>query len=218
MRNYFCGWYFKCQSDDKTLAVISAVHGSSQSIQLITDDGAWSFTDNLKDNSFSKDGFSVKLLDSGASAFGEVRFGDCSTIKYDIMGPFKYVPFMECRHSIVSMRHRVDGMISVNDVEYRFDNDLGYIEGDRGYSFPREYAWTQCFFDDGNSLMFSIADIPIAGWHFTGIIGVILWQGKEYRFATYLGARALKIADNEFIIQQGQYRFTARLPESVALQ
>lgn len=44
MRNYFCGWYFKCQSDDQTLAVIPAIHKSGKkktcSIQIITDDGA----------------------------------------------------------------------------------------------------------------------------------------------------------------------------------
>lgn len=30
MREYFCGWYFKCQSDAQTLAVIPAVHQSKK--------------------------------------------------------------------------------------------------------------------------------------------------------------------------------------------
>lgn len=41
MRNYFCGWYFRCQSDQQTLAVIPSVHRIKESkycaIQLITD-------------------------------------------------------------------------------------------------------------------------------------------------------------------------------------
>ena len=41
--------------------------------------------------------------------------------------------------------------------------------------------------------MLSVADIPIAGIHFTGIIGNILWEGKEYRLATYLGARLVHL-------------------------
>lgn len=45
MRDYFSGWYFKCQSDKQTVAVIPAVHKSkgkeSCSIQLITEEGAW---------------------------------------------------------------------------------------------------------------------------------------------------------------------------------
>lgn len=41
MRNYFCGWYFRCQSDRQTIAVIPSVHRTKDSdfctIQLITD-------------------------------------------------------------------------------------------------------------------------------------------------------------------------------------
>lgn len=30
------------------------------------------------------------------------------------------------------------------------------------------------------SLMLSVADIPLAGLHFTGIIGIVLWKGREW--------------------------------------
>ncbi|MCI6812277.1 MAG: hypothetical protein MSS92_09865 [Lachnospiraceae bacterium] len=46
MRNYFYGWYLKCQSDTQTLAIIPAIHRREKtntcSIQIITDKGAWS--------------------------------------------------------------------------------------------------------------------------------------------------------------------------------
>lgn len=51
--------------------------------------------------------------------------------------------------------------------------------------------------------MLSVADIPIAGIRFTGIIGVVLWQGKEYRIATYLGARVVKIENKMVRVKQG---------------
>lgn len=45
MQGYFYGWYFKCQSKEKTLAIIPAVHGAGRertcSIQLLTEDEAW---------------------------------------------------------------------------------------------------------------------------------------------------------------------------------
>lgn len=154
----------------------------------------------------------MDLHADGISAVGDVRFGDLSPLDYDIMGPFRYVPFMECRHRVMSMRHFVNGSIRVNGVDYPFQNALGYIEGDRGRSFPREYVWTQCFFDCG-SLMLSAADIPIAGLHFTGVICAILLHGKEYRLATYLGAKAVKIAGGEIIVRQGGYVFSATLIE-----
>lgn len=210
MHNYFCGWYFKCQSETQTLAVIPARHGGRESIQLITDDGAWSFSEKLGGSVFRKNGFRFDLASGGAEASGEIRFGALTPLRYDIMGPFKYVPFMECRHSVLSMRHRVDGTVRINGKVYDFNNALGYIEGDRGRSFPDEYIWTQSFFD-GGSLMLSIAEIPFAGFGFTGVICAILWRGREYRLATYLGARAERIGCSEVAVRQGEYAFHAEL-------
>ena len=98
----------------------------------------------------------------------------------------------------------------VNNQNYTFHNGIGYIEGDRGYSFPKQYIWTQCCFAHG-SLMLSVADIPMLGFHFTGIIGVVLLNGKEYRIATYLGARVKRIGANTVTVKQGNYTLTARL-------
>lgn len=230
MHNYFCGWYFKCQSDTQTLAAIPAIHRSgsrsSCSIQLITDDNAWnicfpyhafrkrsrSLCVDIRKNHFGTDGIVLDIKSAGVRVSGSVSFSGLSPIRYDIMGPFSCVPFMECRHSIVSMSHRVNGKITVNGTCYSFDNAAGYIEGDRGRSFPGEYAWTHCCFE-GGSLMLSVADIPIGRLHFTGIIAVIHFRGKEYRLATYLGARLLRLRDGEIIIKQGSMVFSARLME-----
>lgn len=228
MRTYFCGWYFKCQSDTQTLAVIASIHKSkaqqSCSIQLITDENAWSMdfpynlfskgksklSMNIDKNRFSENGIQLRINTTDINISGNIKFSNLTPIKYDIMGPFRYVPFMECRHSVASMKHRVNGDININGSLYRFIDDIGYIEGDRGYSFPKEYAWTQCCFTDG-SLMLSVADIPIGSFHFTGIICVILFQGKEYRLATYLGAKAVKIQNGEVIIRQRDIILSAKL-------
>lgn len=52
--------------------------------------------------------------------------------------------------------------------------------------------------------MLSVADIPMAGIHFTGVIGAIMWYGMEYRLATYLGAKVVQIQIRRF----GLYRAT----------
>ena len=59
--------------------------------------------------------------------------------------------------------------------------------------------------------MLSVADIPMAGIRFTGVIGVVLWQGKEYRIATYLGARVVKIQNKMDRVTQGRQVLEARL-------
>lgn len=228
MRDYFCGWYFKCQSDKQTLAVIPAVHVSgdrrSCSIQVITDEGAFNidfpyeyfqqqkdkFCIRVGENYFAEDGMCLEIDTPDFYINGSVEFGKLFPIKYDIMGPFKFIPFMECRHSVVSMRHTVNGEICVDGVKYSFNDAVGYIEGDLGLSFPKHYAWTQTCFD-GGSLMLSVADIPFCGFYFTGVIGVILFNGKEYRLATYLGAKVQKNEAGEIVICQGSSELLVKL-------
>lgn len=110
MHNYFCGWYFKCQSNTQTLAVIPAFHqskeGPSASIQFITDHNAWNipfsyhkfFQDKNKfqialgNNHFSKYGMQLSLHTTDCSVEGSLLFGAFSLIRYDIMGPFQFIP------------------------------------------------------------------------------------------------------------------------------
>lgn len=62
--------------------------------------------------------------------------------------------------------------------------------------------------------MLSVADIPMAGIHFTGIIGVVLWRGKEYRIATYLGAGVVRIQNKMVRVKQGSLELDVRLLEA----
>ena len=228
MRGSFYGWYMKCQSDTQTLAVIPAVHRAGKkracSIQIITDHDAWAVTfakDAFRrkgknifigENQFSKKGIHLAINTPRLTIKGDLEFGPLCPLKYDIMGPFVLVPFMECRHSVWSMRHAVRGNAFVNGQKHSFQNAWGYWEGDQGRSFPKEYIWTQCCFSDG-ACMLSVARIPLAGIHFTGIIGVILWKGKEIRIATYLGARVAGIQNKTVRVIQGNLELEVRLLE-----
>ena len=230
MRNYFCGWYFRCQSNQQTLAIIPSVHKARESnfcaIQLITDTESFhtefpisAFQKHgdritIGGNQFDKEGILLDIKTPDFTASGSLRFGTFTPLRYDIMGPFHIVPFMQCRHSVFSMYHSVDGEITINGTAYSFENATGYMEGDRGHSFPKEYVWTQCSFPDG-ALMLSIADIPLGRLHFTGVIGIVYLNGKEYRLGTYLGAKAVKIAPNEIIVRQGSYTLTVK-PRDIA--
>lgn len=228
MFHYFYGWYLKCQSDTQTLALIPAVHSAGNkrtcSIQVITDEDAWTVTYTgdffrrtkgniiIGKNRFGKKGIFLAIRTPELTVRGKLDFGPLFPLKYDIMGPFALAPFMECRHSVWSMRHPVRGAVDINGQKYFFQNAWGYWEGDRGRSFPKEYIWTQCCFR-GGAVMLSVADIPMAGIHFTGIIGFVLWRGKEYRIATYLGARAVKIEDKAVRVKQGDLELDVRLLE-----
>lgn len=123
------------------------------------------------------------------------------------MGPFKYLPYMQCRHSVYSLTHNINGQLSVNGSLINFNNGLGYVEGDRGVEFPSSYFWTQCSWRSGgnNVIMLSLADIPIGSSSFIGCIGVIYYCGKEYRLATYLGVKILKYNNREIWVRQRGY-------------
>lgn len=221
---YFKGWYFKCAGEDHTIAFIPSFHccgGESAFLQIITDDNAFCLPfPKLKycerplfvkigKSFFSEKGIKLNIKTDDLTAQGALRFGELSPIRYDIMGPFKFVPFMQCIHSVYSMSHRIDGHITINGKRYLFHNSTGYIEGDCGTSFPKRYVWTQCNFSNG-SLMLSAADIPMFGLGFTGIIGIVMLNGKEYRIATYLGAKLKHIGNNTITVSQGGYELTAR--------
>ena len=64
--------------------------------------------------------------------------------------------------------------------------------------------------------MLAAADIPWGGFHVTGVTAAVLWQGRQYRLATYLGAKATDIRDGAVTIRQGRARLTARLLEPAA--
>ena len=234
MRNLFGGYYYKFQSKDQTMAVIVAhhegQHSGACSIQIITNRKAYCFeypgsdfvplgkSPNVKirDNLFSEKRVRLSLHEPGFDLEGCADLSGLLPLAYDIMGPFALVPHMECRHSVFSMTHKVNGSFVIDGEKFDFTDAMGYIEGDRGYSFPKRYLWTQCLFD-GGSLMLSAADIPIGPLNFTGIIGFVLLGGKEIRIATYLGARPVRIGEQKITVKQGDYLFEAQLIDKTVI-
>ena len=226
--NYFFGRYFKCCGADGAVAFIVARHKNgkkeSASLQVITPAGAHSapfpieqyidpgdgFSVRLGENRFKKTGLTLHLDTPDLHLSGELRFGAFAPIKGDVMGPFRFVPFLQCRHSVYSMEHTVNGEVTVNGQAYRFDGGRGYIEGDRGRSFPKEYLWTHCF-GDNCSVMLSVAHIPFGALHFTGVIGEVRMGAQSYRIATYRGAKVASRGKGTVVIAQKDLTLTARL-------
>lgn len=227
---YFEGWYFRCQTrDGRSLALIPAIHigehgRKSASLQLITQERAWwlgypasSFAAQpeplcirVGGCRFSEEGLLVDVEGEGLVLRGKVRFGPFHALKSDIMGPFRWLGRMECVHSVISMRHSLQGQLELNGAVVDLDGGVGYIEGDRGRSFPTAYLWTQCMWG-AHSLMLSVATIPMGKLRFTGCICAIVMDGKEYRLATYRGARIQAWSSQGVVLHQGKYVLEVRL-------
>ena len=100
----------------------------------------------------------------------------------------------------------------LNGHKFNFDEGSGYIEGDRGHSFPREYTWVHCnAFEEPCSIMLAIAHIPFGLFTFTGCICIIWFRGQEYRMATYQGVRIRSNTRNYIELVQGSYRLTVEI-------
>ncbi|MBT3318326.1 MAG: hypothetical protein HN389_00995 [Clostridia bacterium] len=217
-RPYFEGWYFKQASDKGTVSVIVGVFRTENKsdetafIQLLLASGksyyfeypfeAFSaktdtFEVKVGANKFSMERIELDIDQDGVRVKAEISFSGIVPLKTNfvspsIMGPFSYLPRMQCNHGILSLTHRANGTMKIDREQYLFEDAHGYIEKDWGEAFPSRWIWMQCN-DDKVSLMCSIATIPYGAIFFTGLICVLLVDGRQYRFATYNGARVVDI-------------------------
>ncbi len=217
-KSFFEGWYFKHVIDQQAInfALIPGISNDPLDahafIQLIVtpmmitkyfrfDITSFSTTQNpfsvkIDQHRFSLEGIHVNLIDDDFSFYANLTYTHRTPLQTsymipNIMGPFSYLPNMECNHGVLSMSHYVNGTIKINQQTYDLNQEKGYIEKDWGVSFPKKYVWLQCnhFNDSTTSFMGSIAVIPYLGFTFEGHIFNLIHQGKEYRFATYNGSK-----------------------------
>lgn len=155
----------------------------------------------LADSRFSRDGIRLSVHELGLSLTGQLDYGALAPIDGDIMGPFRFLP-MQCRHTVISMEHRVTGQVELNGKTHDFTGGKGYIEGDAGRSFPKSYTWVQCNDFPTCSIMASAAHIPFGWSWFWGCISVVKLGGAEYRLATYRGAKIARRDERQLLLVQ----------------
>lgn len=211
-KNYFEGWYFKQVTNDKKKAIAFIVGISTSKprhsfIQIITNKESHYLKFDINDFTYSKEPFFIKIKENYFSKehvildinndelalSGLLIFHDLCPLKTNvyrptIMGPFSYIPNMECNHGILSLDHKVNGTININNNRIEFNDGYGYIEKDYGTSFPKYYTWLQsnCPTNSKDACIFvSIADIPIYKTSFRGLISVLKINNKQYFFTSY---------------------------------
>lgn len=218
---YFEGWYFKMVSADhaSVISVIPGVSisadGQEQHAFIQVIDGTTARTDYfsfpIEAFSYAREGFAVKIGNNyfsgdslyidirheSASLKGIVQMSDQVTLPGQklfnpgIMGWYRFVPFMECYHGVVSLDHGLTGYLEYNGKRNDFSGGNGYIEKDWGSSMPSAWIWMQSnhFPSKNTSFMLSVAHIPWIGRSFTGFLGFFLHNGQIRRFATYTKAK-----------------------------
>lgn len=218
-RNYFEGWYFKVlnRSENTALAIIPGVamdkKGSRHAFIQVLDGRKKTaeyhkfdyetfiasgnrFLVSIENNHFSVDSISLDLPEiKGKLCFsGNVPWPK-PWYSPGIMGPFSFVPFMECYHGIVSMDHSITGKLEFYEKTIDFGGGRGYIEKDWGSSFPEGYIWLQSnhFDEPGISVKASVAKIPWLRSSFVGFISGVWLKDKLIKFTTYNGSELKKV-------------------------
>jgi tocopherol cyclase len=210
-RNYFEGWYFKIvnEAEDKAYAIIPGIAINDQGerhafIQILDGKKRTAEYHKFESDSFvaAKNRFGISIQDNHFSAHeirlnlpeltGVLQFsGNVPWPNHwyspGIMGPYTFLPFMECYHGIVSMDHTIKGKLVAGDEILNFNNGRGYIEKDWGQSFPSAYIWLQTnhFSQTGISLKTSVAKIPYLKYSFVGFIAGIWLGDRLIQFTTY---------------------------------
>jgi len=225
---FFEGWYYKIISADQKQrwAVIPGIfhhpdperaHSFIQVLDGMTSTVVYhrfpfqafrashsKFNIQIDSNYFHSQGFSLNLSGEDQHIQGDLEFGELhpwpvSLFSPGVMGPFRFAPFMQTYHGILSLDHDIKGSLKINDSWVDFSGGRGYIEKDWGITFPRAYIWMQSnhFQEKGVSLTASVATIPwLSGW-FRGFLVGFLAEGTLYRFTTYLGSKISQLSLND---------------------
>ncbi len=162
---------------------------------------------SIKDNIFSKDFISLNIDQQNLKLIGKLHISNHHDIpsnlyQPNIMGPFAYIPFMECNHGILSMDSKVHGNLKYQETNLNFNDTHMYMEKDYGKSFPSKYIWIQSnhFKQTTDAFMFSYATIPFLRFKFKGLIATLYANKKYYRFATYNLSKTKIERINEHIV------------------
>ena len=229
-RNYFEGWYFKHVSADRknvwsfipgvslnskhSHSFIQALNGRTGA-SFVFEYGVDVFKASSRDldlqlgsSSFSAGGIKLDLQNQEVNIQGSIDYIGMepypSTLRNPgIMGWYSFVPFMECKHGVVSMHHSLKGGIRLGGDYLDFDGGTGYIEKDWGSSFPESWVWLHCntFEASSSSFTFSVAKIPWLGSYFIGFISYLHYDGGFINFSTWSRARIEKLEYRDNVLQ-----------------
>jgi len=204
MKHYFFGKYYKFVSPDGwTFALIDSYSDEGKLKQIITHQGGFTVED-FSSVQVENNEITFAVSQEGLNLSGKIQMENFHPLKGKTMGPFALLP-MQCSHDVYSMFHSLKGKIVINGEEHCFDGGFGYIEGDKGNSFPQKYFWYNSVGKD-YGVTLAIATIPFGLFHFTGLLGFVAIGEKQYKLCTYNFAKILSCKKEKIIVKKGKYQ------------
>lgn len=219
-KNYFENWYFRLVDEGKEHA-LGILVGKSEGLKvseafiqvmgetaednvcityptskaIVTGKGI-----QIEENSFDAQSLRLDIHNESFKLKGEIIFNHHKEVKQSfwvpgLMGPFKYMPFLESYHEVISLENTLMGSLVLNDKRLSFNEGKGYIEKDWGKTFPRVWLWAQCnhFKKQNMALMVGIARMPVFFDYHTSFAIPIFYEDQLEIFSNYNGGHIAKL-------------------------
>jgi len=242
-KDYFEGWYFKHVSANRNqvwsfipgislsrdgryafIQVLNGITGESRLYEYGIEEFSASskaLNIHLGNSHFSTNGITLDIKNETWNIKGSIVYKSMDHYPFTLLNPgimgwYSFVPFMECKHGVVSMQHQLSGGLYIDGRYLDFEGGTGYIEKDWGSSFPESWVWLHCntFINTRASFTLSVAKIPWLGSFFIGFISFLYFEGKFINFSTWSKARVdtLEYRDNKLNIRiaNKDYRLNVR--------
>ena len=220
-KQYIDGWYFKHQKDKKNICFFIGRDKEKAFLQVITNELVKIFeykTDKYKfydsvmqirigDSLFAPQGCVVMAKDKDMSIRGRLTYGRLTYPKFSMCQ--SHLGFSAFGHSVLSFDHNVMGSLELNDEKYDMCGSKGYIEYSKGRKSEKQLWCQSNSFENKTGIMIYAEQKNLLGVSFNVVESSVFYHGKEYRFASYLGAKVLECDDKAIVISQGKYRLEA---------
>lgn len=211
-KSRFNGYYYKIVSKDnkESLAIIISYINRVKTTQVIYKNRSYilSNSDSYIDVSNDHTRMYFHMKEDGLIITGTIFTLYLDPPSKDIMSFYKYLN-RSCIHKIVSLYHEYIGDLFINGQLVSFKGYRGYIEGDEGHYFPKEYIWYNSV-NKFYTLTLAIAKIHL--FHnlinFVGILCILKdrTRNKEYYLSTYNKAKVIDINEKSLSIKAGKYK------------
>jgi len=189
------------RTDEAFVQVLDGVSGRSEYHRYATED-FWAATDRFDvrvgPHRFTDRGIEVNFehLQADIAYTSALDPWPVTLRRPGIMGPYAWVPMMECYHGVVSFGHGLSGDLVLDGDAVSMTGGHGYIEKDWGRAFPAGYVWMHSahFVDaPGTTLVASVAIIPWVRSTFRGYIVGLRTPDRLRTWATYNGSKEVDL-------------------------
>ena len=219
-KNRFENWYFKLVDIKKenTLGILVGIHKRQQGDEAFVQVIGNRISENIcihypleavksketeiqiGESLLGLQQITLNIQKEGFKLRGELILSNHKQLKQSLwipglMGPYKYLPFLESYHEVISLQHTLMGSLWLNEKQIVFNEGKGYIEKDWGRAFPNVWLWAQCnhFKRQDVALMIGVARLPIFFNYYTCFAIPIYYKDQVEIFSNYNGGHLAKL-------------------------